>query len=178
MIVKKLESFYIINKIIEHKQFKNKLLKLINDMPKSNFESTRENITHTDWNLPKDTKRDYLELFYDIITPYMNSIMKQMYCSKWRINNGWFQQYTENNEHKWHNHCGTNFSNVYYLEMPEKYMKTEFYNIITKKIYTFNLQEGDLLTFPAYILHRSKKIKNSHRKTIISFNSDFLDVKL
>jgi len=178
MIIKNLESFYFVNKIKEHKENKNKLLKLIEKIPVNNLVTERENILHTDWNLPKEYKREYLDFFYNIISPYMNEIMKKVYCLKWSIGNGWFQQYKKDNEHHWHNHCGANYSNVYYLEMPNKDMKTEFYNILTKKIITFNIQEGDLITFPAHILHRSKKIKNSQRKTIISFNSDFSDVIL
>ena len=178
MIIKKLESYYIISKIKEHKKNKDTLLKLIENIPKTNIQLKEENISHSDWNLPKDFKREYLDFFYDIIKPYMNDIMKSLYCSSWNIQNGWFQQYVKNNKHGWHNHPKTNFSNIYYLEMPNQNMKTEFYNILTKKIITFNLKEGDLLTFPAHMLHRSKKIKSLHRKTIISFNSDFVNVNL
>jgi hypothetical protein len=178
MIIKKLESFYIISKIKEHEKNKDKLLKLIENIPKTSIQSKKENISHSDWNLPKDFEREYLNFFYDIIKPYMNDIMKSLYCSSWNIQNGWFQQYVKDNKHEWHNHQKTNFSNIYYLEMPDKNMKTEFYNILTKKIITFDLKEGDLLTFPAYILHRSKKIKSLCRKTIISFNSNFVNVNL
>lgn len=178
MIIKNLDSFCIVNKIKEHKQNKDKLLKFIDDMPKSSFKSNREDVSKTDWNLPKETKRDYLEFFYDIVTPYMDTMKDEMHCDNWQINNGWYQQYTGDNEHKWHNHPGTNFSNVYFLEMPEKQMQTQFYNLLTKNIITFDLEEGDLLTFPAHLLHRSDKINSMKRKTIISFNSDFKDVRL
>jgi hypothetical protein len=174
MIINKLESFYIVNKIKEHKENKNNLLKLIEKIPLNDY----DNITHTDWNLPKEYKRDYLDFFYKVISPYMYEIMKKLHCSEWKIENGWFQQYKKDNEHDWHNHNRANFSNIYYLEMPNNDMKTEFYDILTKKIITFDLEEGDLLTFPAHILHRSKKIENLQRKTIISFNSDFSNVIL
>jgi len=178
MIIKKLESYYIINKIKEHEKNKDKLLKLIENIPKTSVQSKRENINHSDWNLPKDFKRDYLILFYDIVKHYMNDIMKSLHCSKWDIRNGWFQQYTKNNKHEWHVHQHTNFSNIYYLEMPDQNMKTEFYNILTKEIITFDLKEGDLLTFPGHLLHRSKTINTLNRKTIISFNSNFMDATL
>jgi hypothetical protein len=174
MIINKLESFYILNKIKEHKENKNNLLKLIEKIPLNRY----DNITHTDWNLPKEYKRDYLDFFYNVISPYMYEIMKKLHCSEWKIENGWFQQYKKDNDHDWHNHNRANFSNIYYLEMPNNDMKTEFYDILTKKIITFDLEEGDLLTFPAHILHRSKKIENLQRKTIISFNSDFSNVIL
>ena len=35
-------------------------------------------------------------------------------------------------------------------------------------------KEGDFITFPAFILHRAPKILNVERKTIISFNIDFI----
>jgi len=178
MIIKKFDSFYIVNKIKEHRHNKDNLLRLIDNMPKSSYASHRENVQKTDWNLSSDMERNYLELFYDMITPYMDTMKAEMHCDIWRINNGWYQQYTGDNEHKWHNHPGTNFSNVYFLEMPEKQMQTQFYNILTKSIVTFDLEEGDLLTFPAYLLHRSNKINSTKRKTIISFNSDFKDVRL
>lgn len=178
MIIKKIDSFYIINTIKEHNKIKKKLLKLIEKIPTTGIQSKKESVYHSDWNLPKDYKRDYLDFFYNIVKPYMCDIMKFLYCSHFKIHNAWFQQYIKNDKHDWHNHAGVNFSNIYYLEMPNQYMKTEFYNILTKKITTFNLKEGDLLTFPAYMVHRSKKIKSLHRKTIISFNSDFIDVKL
>ena len=53
-------------------------------------------------------------------------------------------------------------------------MQTQFFDMITEKIITFNVKEGDLLTFPAFMIHRSDEIKNKKRKTIISFNSNFI----
>ena len=176
MIIKKIDSFCIINKIKEHKTIKKNLLNLIKKIPLNSIKNNTSNIEHTDWNLPKDIKREYLDLFYNIVRPYMFDMMKKLYCSNWIVRNGWFQQYKKNNNHTWHNHCGVNFSNIYYLEMPEQNMKTEFFDILTKKIITFNVKEGDLLTFPAFMIHRSDEIKNLKRKTIISFNSDFENI--
>jgi len=42
---------------------------------------------------------------------------------------------------------------------------------LNNKIIKVNAKEGDILTFPAYLKHRSKPIKNEKRKTIISFNT-------
>ena len=49
---------------------------------------------------------------------------------------------------------------------------------LLEELNAFDLEEGDLLTFPAHLLHRSNKINKDKRKTIISFNSDFKDVRL
>ena len=50
-----LKSFYIVTDIKEHKEKKDKLLSLIDNMK----ELSLDNISNTDWNLPKDTKREY-----------------------------------------------------------------------------------------------------------------------
>jgi hypothetical protein len=169
MKIKKIESYYIITKIKEHNQFKNTLLSLIDKMPLSKH----DDISKTDWNLPSDFKREYLELFFKIINPYMTEMSIFLKEPKWYIYNGWYQQYTKNDFHKWHRHNRCNFTNVYYLEMPDKRMNTKLkVGKKENKIISIDAREGDLVTFPANILHTSIKINNK-RKTIISFNSDF-----
>jgi hypothetical protein len=54
--------------------------------------------------------------------------------------------------------------------MPICAMKTEFKNPKNDKIETFNVEEGDILTFSSSIKHRSKSFKNNKRKTVIAFN--------
>ena len=45
----------------------------------------------------------------------------------------------------------------------------------TKKILkTCDIEEGDFIIFPAYLLHRSPKNKTNSKKTIFSLNLDFL----
>ena len=58
------------------------------------------------------------------------------------------------------------FSNVYFLECP-KGMSTKF------KDFTEECEEGDILSFPAFLPHMSPPIKGNNRKTIIAFNTDF-----
>jgi len=164
----KLKSFYIVNKIKEHPKIKEKLLRLIKDIPRSPL----NDISHTDWRLPSEYKREYLEFFYKSIKPYMNLISGKFKTKKWAIHNGWFQQYTIDNQHDWHIHNNANYSNVYYLELPNKNMTTKFKDI-NGEITNINAREGDLVTFPAHIIHKSDPIEYKKRKTIISFNSDF-----
>jgi hypothetical protein len=167
--IKKIEAFYFITKIKEHSKIKNELLNLINKIPKSSYES----ITHTDWNLPKEYKREYLDYFYKIVSPYMEDIKTLLNQKTWLIQNSWFQQYYKNDTHDWHMHAKTNFTNVYYLELPKRYLTTKIKIMHNNKIHSIKATEGDLITFPACLLHTSKKIKDNLRKTIISFNSDF-----
>ena len=63
-----LKSFYIITDIKEHQENKIKLLRSIDAMPQSSLDTTAEQVK-TDWNLSEDYKREYLDIFYDMIRP-------------------------------------------------------------------------------------------------------------
>ena len=150
-------------KIKEHSEYKERLLSLIDKMP----DSTYDTVTKTDWNISKDYPREYLEVFYhEILYKYLEEQQDFHNTFKTDITNGWYQQYTDNSEHRWHRHTKANFTNVYFLELPDKENRTEIENV------EYDAEEGDLITFPAYLRHRSKPSKG--RKTVISFNSNFL----
>ena len=153
----------IVRPFKKHKELKKTLLNLINKLPKSQ----KESLYNTDWYLSKEYKREYLDLFYKNIGEHMDFLTKHFDCHRWDIRNGWFQQYKKGNKHDWHNHAGHQFANVYYLELPNIDAKTEFLNKPTPEV-----SEGDILTFPAYIPHRSAPSKTNKRKTIIAFNSN------
>lgn len=175
MIIKELKSFYIVNQIQEHKKNKKKLLKLIDKIPRHNLnEKIYANVNHSDWFLDKNYKREYLDFFYRIIEPYMIEMAKNLKCKTWYVTNGWFQQYVKNDFHSWHLHRGVNFSNVYYLELPDKNEKTQIFNVLDNSLVDIDVEEGDLITFPAHLIHRSKPLGDK-RKTIIAFNSEFDD---
>lgn len=152
-----------------HKKIKNNLLNLIDKIPMSCIKSSGEHISKTDWNLSEEFKREYLNIFYDNIKTLMNRICKRLNTNKWQIHNTWFQQYEINDWHDWHNHERTNFSAVYYLELPNEQLNTKFFNNKEVKV-----SEGDVLFFPGFLLHRSPINKYS-RKTIIAFNCSFTE---
>ena len=60
----------IVKPFKKHKQLKKTFLKLINEIPKS----TEESIYNTDWYLPRDYPRKYLDLFYENIGEHMQSL--------------------------------------------------------------------------------------------------------
>jgi mRNA-degrading endonuclease HigB of HigAB toxin-antitoxin module len=157
-----------INKIDNYKEINKKLLLLIDKIPNNPLEKLKNNISHTDWNLPKETKREYLDYFFQIINPYMLNIAKDLNSKKFTISNAWFQQYYKLDAHPWHTHPECQFTNVYFVELPLKSLGTEILN--EEKL---DLNEGDLLTFPSYLYHRSPINLGDKRKTIISFNSNF-----
>jgi hypothetical protein len=160
----------IINKINNYKEINKNLLDLIDKISINSLKEDFSSICNTDWNLPKNLKREYLEYFFVILKPYLQKICYQLNCRKIEINNAWFQQYTKNDLHQWHTHPKTNFTNIYFVELPNKSLATE---ILGQK--NLELNEGDLLTFPAFYYHRSPVNLSGKRKTIISFNTDVCD---
>jgi hypothetical protein len=160
----------LITKIKNYKEINSKILSLIDKIPNNSIIENNENILHTDWNLPKGFKREYIEYFFEVIKPYFKEMCLKLHTIKIEVSNAWFQQYVKNGMHGWHTHAKTNFTNVYFVELPLKSLATEILNHPN-----LDVNEGDLLTFPAYYYHRSPLNLSEKRKTIISFNSDIYD---
>ena len=175
----------IITRMPEHEKHKPTLLALINTMkytnPKTKVRGDKKNDvskgTYTDYFLPTKVEREYLDYFYPLTDPIMHSIAESLGFSSeespynWQIDTSWFQQYTEGGFHAWHNHPGGQFANSYFLELPDEKYKTEIIGI-DNKVVEYTATEGDIVTFPAWMKHRSPAI-DSERKTVIAFNSNF-----
>ena len=167
MEFKRIDTEVFILDIPEHNQYKDQLLKLIDEIPNN----SHEEISKTDWTVPKSFERKYLDLFYNkVIQSSMYKLQDYFKATNWAISNSWFQQYNKNSAHQWHNHNNANWTNCYFLELPDSKYKTEIKN--QNKIIKYDVKEGQLISFPAYLLHRSKPNGNK-RKTVIAFNSDF-----
>ena len=167
MHIKELKTELIIYDVPEHERHKSMILSLIDEIPNNPF----EDISKTDWNLPKKFERKYLEYFYKHVSCYMMGEQQKYFnAKKWEINGGWFQQYNETSSHCYHTHPKTNLTNVYFVELPDTNFKTSI--LIGGKEYEYKVKEGQIITFPAHILH-SSKTNNSKRKTVVAFNSEF-----
>ena len=152
----------------KHPEIKKYILDLINEIPKTPIKEARDHISHSDFYLPRNFERNYLEYFYHNITDHMSMLCSLFNSKTWSIKSGWFQQYYKNDSHSWHNHGESQFAGVYYVELPNKSMTTEFLD--GSKI---QAKEGDILIFPSYKYHRSKKNTSQKRKTVIAFNCSF-----
>jgi hypothetical protein len=162
----------IITKIKNYKEINKNILSLIDKIPNNSLQKNSDKIYHTDWNLPKNLKREYLDYFSIIIKPYIEELLIKLKSKYLQISNIWFQQYNKLDTHGWHTHSDTNFTNIYFVELPSKSLGTEILNYDK-----LDLNEGDLLTFPACLYHRSPVNTTEERKTIISFNSSIYDYK-
>ena len=175
----------IVTRMPEHEKHKSTLLSLINTMkytiPKTKVRGDKKNDvskgTYTDYFLPTKVEREYLDYFYPLTDTVMHTIAESLGFSSeespynWEINTGWFQQYTDGGSHDWHNHPGCQFTNCYYLELPDVEYSTDVIGA-DGKLCKIHATEGDVMTCPAWMKHRSKP-NGPGRKTIIAWNSNY-----
>lgn len=160
MLVKtNIENYKIHNK---------KLLNLINKNNSKNILTQNEKISKTDWDSSNEENRPYVKYFIEMIRPYLDNLGPILHSKKWKIDNIWFQQYKKGDFHHWHLHSNSNFSAVYYVELPKE-AQTKFYNREN-----IDLKEGDFILYPSFWYHRSEPLKNK-RKTVIAFNCSFYE---
>tara|TARA_Y100001933_G_scaffold45394_1_gene43316 strand:+ start:174 stop:734 length:561 start_codon:yes stop_codon:yes gene_type:complete len=174
MKVFNLDSFYFISKVEKHNEMKQKMMDMIKITSSDSTTNSDTNyITRTDYHLDNTNERIYLPLFFEMVDPLMKNLADYMLAKELTVHHAWFQEYWQFDKHDWHTHGAAQFANIYYLDLPDKRNKTEFFNILDKKIISdIEVEEGDLITFPAYIIHRSNT-NSENKKTIISFNSSF-----
>ena len=168
----------IVNRLDEHGKHKPILLDKIASFQRNNLTFTKmaDSIDmYTDWQLPGKLNREYWTYFRSLIEPTMDKIAHTIGFTdssyKWRIESSWFQQYLEGGTHGWHNHPRTHFANCYFLELPDEHYITEIVGA-DGKICKIHAIEGDIITFPAWMKHRSKP-NGVDRKTVICFNSNY-----
>ena len=169
----------IVNRLEEHEKHKASLLskiELLKDVPGAPVMPG----VYSDWDLSSEIVREYLDEFYELIDPVMESIAKSLgflvpdYLIRdyrFGITKIWFNQYSEGGEHDWHNHPGCQFTNCYYLELPDVEYSTDVIGA-DGKISKNHAIEGDVMTCPAWMKHRSKP-NGPERKTIIAWNSNY-----
>ena len=157
----------VLSRVFNHQEVKPKLLNLIKQI-KNSYKGSDQQITNTDYWLPKDANRPYLKLFQETVTPTMIGLCKNWYCDRWEVHNIWFQQYSKGDYHGWHNHGECQFANVYFLDLPDTKMTTQFF-----KEEPIEVEEGTILTFPSWLIHSSPINTSDKTKTVIAFNSSF-----
>lgn len=128
-----------------------------------------QSIYNSDWYSPREIERPY----YPIIQPVFDHICqalkdKYKYHMRLKVDNYWFQQYKTSDFHSWHIHDNGLFSCVYYVELNSESPKTSF-NLLGNEE-NINVEEGQILVFPSYLLHCSKPNQDLKTKTVISFN--------
>ena len=160
-----------VNKIADHNKHKAVLLNYFSQGI-NKLDDKISNITNTDWSKNNDFNREWIHYFKDnILSQIQSNLLDDRLALNLILHNIWFQQYEQLDEHDWHTHTESQFTNIYYVELPDG-EKTELFDEVD-----IDIKEGDILSFPAYIFHRSKPNISNQRKTVISFNSSFESLK-
>jgi hypothetical protein len=172
-----LNSFYLTFKLHHHEELKIKLLSLINNQNSESLEIKDlyygDKISKLDWNDANNFNRPWVSLLLPKLQSQLNTVCQACGYQTALINELWFQQYTENDSHGWHVH-GSNFTGVYYLDMPDGSPTTQLVTpLYQNEVITPDIREGYILIFPSFVIHRAPPIQQNLKKTIISFNCDF-----
>lgn len=165
----------LISRFKSHNLVKDKILDIIkNDTGTANH-TEGDSIARTDWFVHKDIPRKYIDILLDPLIDHLKESYKTLNVTGFNIHNFWYQQYLTNSYHGWHSHPSCHYTNIYFLEMENNSLSTEIkHPTDPTKIIKYDVQEGDILSFPAFILHRSPNNIFKSRKTVIAFNVDFL----
>ena len=131
----------------------------------------RSSISRLDWYDADDDTRPWTNILYDKLIEHFNQVAKDLGFYECVVKQLWFQQYTQNDTHRWHIH-GYNYTGVYYLELPAGSPPTEILDH-NNNLHVVDAHEGDIIMFPSILIHRSPPVEQSIRKTIISFNVEF-----
>tara|TARA_R100001163_G_scaffold64634_1_gene59343 strand:- start:2525 stop:3037 length:513 start_codon:yes stop_codon:yes gene_type:complete len=158
-------------KVEDFKKHQENLINLINKTASKSLIENNQKILATDWQIiSENVKRDYVQYFiFNILNKLSPLYGKEFNCEKIELINIWFQIYGKGGFHGKHRHSNAHFSNVLFLKLPEKNLKTKIYDLNNSIIET-DINEGDIITFPAYLKHESLINIYDENKIIISYN--------
>lgn len=160
-----------INKFAEHNNLKEDILTAIAEQKEvEHLVGETADIWRCDWEPSRyDWNRKWLSVMAEPLQQHLIEWCKHYGYHTFDITEIWFQQYTTGGRHGWHTHS-SNFTNVYYVDLPEDSPKTQWIDPITKQHYEFDVKEGDIITFPSFLIHQAPKNLSCGVKTIISWN--------
>jgi len=172
-----IDSYILISRFPYHDASKDKTLMLIDEVTKSNICFPGTNISNTDWDIAHTKPKKYFTYIKSSWEEHLGTVYGSFGYKDFLIDSFWFQQYNTGDTHPWHGHGKCNLSSIYYLELPNS-TETEFIDPISRKIFKFEVKEGDVMTFPSLFIHRSPVNRTKQRKTIIAVNSSVNNVLL
>lgn len=158
------EQHIFISKVSKFEEKNKKILDFIATLPNNDINDQNQTITKTDWNI-ENSDIGYFNYIEEDVAKHIEKQNAILGTTSADLDTLWYQQYETDANHGWHTHNGAHFSNVYFVEC-EQGQQTEFKNM------KIDVEKGDLISFPAFLPHRSKRII-SGRKTVIAFNTIF-----
>lgn len=173
-------SIILKTKFKEQNKIKKQLMKLINDSPGEESKMVddyyKDNITKHDFGTAGNLELPWKQFFMKHFTPYWGNAASTLGYEQLQINKLWFQQYEKNGYHNWHTHA-SNYTGVYYVDLPKGSAVTQFIDPKDNKVFYHEAEEGDVIFFPCFLIHRGCQQPIKKSKTIISWNLDFLTIR-
>lgn len=177
----KLNCYYVLGSLPEHKEIKDKILFEIENKKQDSLFQMDQNFTDSisklDWSNERDFERPWVKVALPYISKYLEHVKETLNYEELMLHDIWFQQYINKDTHGWHTHAH-NFTVVYYLELDKESPKTELIDPFSGDKIIPNIKEGDILIFPSFVVHKAPMINNNIRKTIVSCNISFLNPSL
>ena len=156
-------------KVKNFQEHKKNIINSIFKIPQTTIQDKNQRIFHTDWEIPNTMRKEYREYFEKhIMQDFLQNLRSKYNFEEIELDNFWFQVYAKNDYHGMHTHARANFTNVFYLQLPSDSVKTDIMDL------DITVEEGDILTFPAFLKHQSPINTNDAFKIIISFNTNIL----
>lgn len=151
-----------------HTDIKDKLLLYFDELTEKHnlSENPSRNISSTDYFYTGFGGRPpYNYLIEDNIFPILKDKFLPIYnCKGIQYQGCWFQQYEKGSDFSYHNHPSSHFAGIYYLELPDE-LGTQFIDL-----HTPDIQEGQMIIFPSFLVHKSPINTINERKTVVAFN--------
>ena len=178
----KLNSACLLGSLKEHQDIKDTLINKLQKADCNYLEDKTDyvdNLIHKlDWANSQDELRDWVKYIKPYLKKYFKDCANTLGYHDVLIKNIWFQQYNKNGKHDWHVH-GENYTGVYYVKFFKNSAKTELIDPFSQdKKLSIDAKEGDIVLFPSYVIHRASEQQDEFEKIIISFNLEFIDIKI
>lgn len=137
-----------------------------------------DNGLYTDFflNADKDSTElpEYSDTIISIIKPYLAEFTDQR---RVEFTDMWYQKYNTGVQHQVHTHGHSGWSSVIYVEFdPMVHQPTTFYSPFRNpwngnlELFHPPVKEGDMVIFPATVMHEASPNRSEKRRTIVSYN--------
>ena len=175
-----IENLILKTKFKYHEKYKQNILKYFEEdspPPSKDKHNIKDSFLKYDWLKGRDWERPWVKYAASGINEHLVMFANELGYEKIHIQNLWYQQYGYKDLHDWHIHGG-NYTGVYYLEHDKTCPLTEFVSSTNlEKIFNIESEEGDMIFFPCFLIHRSPVSSSNNRKSIISWNVDFENIQ-
>ena len=158
----KIEFFKI--KCVEFKQKKSAIEKVLDkypEMPRMNFYSNRSKADIT-----TELKEIFKHEFNLISTKFNNKILLQR---------AWSVTYNKGDYHTPHNHGSQGYAGIIYLQQRKNSPRTTYMQPWNNEedrsvLYTPEVEQGDMMIVPQFLMHYTAPNKTYYKKRILSFD--------